>query len=111
MTDVCKSIFVGNLADDPKKVETSNDSSMVSFRIVTNSYRGKDNDELVQSHPIVAFGNDADFILKYAKKGHRIYVESEIEQTKKGEGDDAQYFTNHKVKAFDLFGKRDKSND
>jgi len=108
MTDKATSSFSGRIGGDLKEIPTKNDSKMVSFNLVTNHYQGKKNPTKVQGHPIIAFGNHAEYLLKYAKKGDSISLDAEIDQRIKGEGDSAEYYTNHRVTWCHLFGRREK---
>ena len=108
MANQAKAIFVGHLADAPTEIPTRNDNKMCSLRLVTNHFQGKDNPELVQSHNLVAYRHDADYLLQYAKKGDKLYAETNIKTIKKGEGDDATYFINYEIDEMDLTSKKDK---
>lgn len=78
-----KAIIVGNITKDPelKKLPNS-DNSVCSFSIATNRVwydkNSKEKHEQVEFHNIVAFGNMADNIAKFTRKGHQLLVEGRL---------------------------------
>ncbi len=78
-----KVIIAGNLTRDPEK-RTLPDSgtSVVSLGIATNSYfkdKSGQNQQRAEFHNVVLFGNVADTVAKYLKKGSVALVEGRLQ--------------------------------
>ena len=80
MAGMNKAIIMGNLGQDPKRVETKNDTVMCRFSLATSEKR-KD-EEFTEWHNIVAFGKTAELVLKYMKKGRTLLVEGSLRTSK-----------------------------
>ena len=97
MADKNQVILIGRISTELKPIDTKNESSMVSFNLITNEYQGKEKPELVVSHSIVAYRHDADYLLEYASVGDKLFLDGRLRYHTKGEGDDVSYYTNVEV--------------
>jgi single-strand DNA-binding protein len=80
---VNKYIVIGNVGADPKISGKS-----ARFSIATSeSYKNREGErvEETQWHNIVAFGNDAEYVDKFVKKGDKVYAEGKF-KTSEWEG-------------------------
>jgi single-strand DNA-binding protein len=86
-----KAVLMGNLTHDPKVKALNGKQKVATFSVATNrawrDYKTKATKEAVEFHPIVAWGNLANIIEKYVKKGDRVYVEGRL-ATRKWEDKD-----------------------
>jgi single-strand DNA-binding protein len=77
-----KVILVGNLGGDPETRYTTNGTAVSNFNIATTK-RYKDNNgekqEKTEWHKIVVWGSSAEFCGNYLKKGHKVYIEGELQ--------------------------------
>jgi len=80
MAGMNKAIILGNLGQDPKRIETKNDTVMCRFSLATSEKR-KDQ-EFTEWHNIVCFGKTAELVLKYVQKGRQLLVEGSLRTTK-----------------------------
>lgn len=84
-------MLIGNLTRDPQLRYTPNNVAVCSFGLATNrswaSADGKEKQEQVEFHNIVAWSKLADICGSMLHKGDKVYVEGRI-QTSKWEGDD-----------------------
>ena len=81
---VNKVILVGNLGADPDGRETRGSGWVANLRLATTS-RVKKGDEWVDDtewHRVVCYGNTAENVLEYCKKGKQLYVEGRIRTDK-----------------------------
>jgi single-strand DNA-binding protein len=76
-----RATLMGNLTHDPE-VRTAAGKKVASFSIATNAVwrdaKSKALKESVEFHPVVAWGNLADVVEKYVRKGDRLYVEGRL---------------------------------
>ena len=84
MASVNKVILIGNLGKDPELKAFSNGNQSVKTSLATTeSWTDKatgEKKEKTEWHIIVVFNkNIGDVLMKYAKKGSRLYVEGRIE--------------------------------
>lgn len=92
-----KHIYLGNLTDDFKKVETSTDMTIARGSIALNRGKDKDGNDRGADFPsLVAFGNIAENMLKYGKKGRRFLIEGHV-QTGSYEKDGRKVYTTDTV--------------
>lgn len=70
---VNKVILIGRVGKDPKVAATKTGKSVVNFSLATDN-----RNKTTEWHNIVAWGNQADFVANYIKKGARLYVEGRI---------------------------------
>lgn len=68
--------LLGNVGKDPE-IRQVGSNNVASFSLATTSF-GKDNEKVTQWHNIVAWGNLADVIGKYARKGSTLLVNGEL---------------------------------
>ena len=89
---VNKVIIVGNLGRDPE-VRYTNDNRPIANLTLATSERWKDQSgqqqERTEWHRVVVFGNLAEVVQKYLKKGDSAYFEGKL-QTRKWQGQDGQ---------------------
>lgn len=83
---VNKVILVGNVARDPECRTMQNGSKVANISLATNeSWKDKstgERKEKAEFHRVVIFGQLADIVEKYVKKGSKIYVSGSL-QTRK----------------------------
>lgn len=86
-----KVMLIGNLTRDPQMRYTPNNTAVCTFGLATNrswtSADGKEKQEQVEFHNIVAWAKLADICASLLHKGDKVYVEGRI-QTRKWEGED-----------------------
>jgi single-strand DNA-binding protein len=80
MSGLNKVIIMGNLGQDPKKVETSTGNDMCRISLATSEKRG--DKEFTEWHNIVCFGKTAELVMKYMKKGKTLLVEGSLRTNK-----------------------------
>ena|ERR1035437_2127542 len=107
---VNKVILVGRVGIDPELKNISNDVKVVNFTLATSEkFTAKDGTKKdnTEWHNIVAFGNVAEIISKYAPKGSEIYLEGKI-QNKSWEDKDGvkKYKTEILVNEVRLLGSK-----
>jgi single-strand DNA-binding protein len=95
MIGVNKVTLIGNVGADP---EVRGDSDgVVTFRLATNSQITKDSGEKVKHtewHNLVAFGNLANIVKSYVKKGRPLYVEGRLHTRRyETENEGTKFFT------------------
>ncbi len=76
-----KVMLIGNLGRDPELRSTPSGTHVTTFTMATNRrYKGKDGEfqDETQWHNIVVWGNQAEFIANYLKKGSRIFIEGRL---------------------------------
>jgi len=104
---VNKVILVGRLATDPDVKAAANGTHVAKFRLVTNSYAGKDDDgtrkEHAEFHSLVMFGRLAEVAGDYLRKGKLIYADGRL-QTSSWEDPDGKkkYSTEVVVESFQI---------
>lgn len=79
---VNKAQLIGNVGADPEVKPLNNGGKVANFRVATSeTFKDKDGNrqEKTEWHRIVAFGNVADIIEKYVRKGNQIFVEGKIQ--------------------------------
>lgn len=82
MTNLNKAMLIGRLGQDPETRYTKSGSAVASFTVATNDYwRDKQGNrqEKTDWHNIVAWGQQADFVQNYLKKGRLVYVEGRLQ--------------------------------
>jgi single-strand DNA-binding protein len=76
-----KVMLIGNLGRDPELRSTPSGTHVTTFTMATNRrFKGQDGEwqDETQWHNIVAWGQRAEFIATYLKKGSRLYVEGRM---------------------------------
>ncbi len=90
MNDLNRATIMGNLTRDPELRQTPNGRSVASFGIATNrrwNNQQGEQQEQVEFHDVVAWGNLAEICEKILYKGRKTYVEGRL-QTRSWEGQD-----------------------
>ncbi len=85
MSDFNRTYLVGNFAADPELKDIGNSNKVVNFTVATNrSWKGSQGEEAKEVSFIdcVAYGNRAEAITKYFKKGRKILIEGRLKQEK-----------------------------
>jgi len=81
--DVNSVTLIGNITNDLTVRYTANGKPVISFGLATNRrYKMPDSEEWKDEatfHNIVLFGNQAEFLVKKARKGTRIYVTGRLQ--------------------------------
>ena len=99
-----KVILVGNLGRDPE-VKTSQGGGSVCRLSVATTERQKDRDgnweDHTEWHTVVCFGNTADNVGRFLKKGRQVYVEGKLRTNKWKDKDGNDRYTTEVV-AFDV---------
>jgi len=94
-----KVIIVGNLGKDPVKISKEDaQSSIAAFSIATHettNFNGKV-EKVTEWFDVVCFGSNAEFALKYLKKGREVLVEGKLQAREYNLKDGT------KVKAFEI---------
>ena len=76
---VNKVILIGRLAADPEVRTAASGTQVANLRVVTNTYCGKNEDgtkrEYSDFHNLVVFGQQAEVVRSYLRKGRLVYVE------------------------------------
>lgn len=75
-------ILIGNIGQDPEIQGLRGGRKIAKFSLATSkNYNDKSGERQTQTewHNVVFFGQSADYIEKYAKKGSQVYVEGEIQ--------------------------------
>ncbi|CAM4439419.1 single-stranded DNA-binding protein [Vibrio agarivorans] len=88
-----KVILVGNVGRDPEIKSFSNGESVASLSLATSeSWRDKntgENREKSEWHRVSVFGNTANFVANYVRKGSQLYIEGRL-QTRKWQDQNGQ---------------------
>ena len=72
--------ILGNLGRDPETRLTPDGSFVANFSIASNSVRNAPNGKVEKTDwfRVTAFGNQAETLAKYAKKGNRLLVQGKL---------------------------------
>ncbi len=73
--------LIGNLGDDPKVRKLDSGKTVANFTIATNEiYRDSKGEKQSETtwHRLVAWGNQAEIVEKYLKKGSEIAIEGKL---------------------------------
>ena len=72
-------MLIGHVTQDPVSRSFGESKLLTKFTIATNSRgRGKDKKDVVEFHPVVAFGKLAEICKEYVHKGRLVYVQGRI---------------------------------
>ncbi len=100
MANVNMAILIGRVATDPELRSTKTGDGVLNFRMATNkAWKDKSGQqkEKTEYHSIVVWGNGANGLSKFLKKGMSVYVEGEI-NTREHEKDGVKkYYTEIKA--------------
>ena len=92
---VNKVILIGAVGKDPEQKSLPSGGMVVNFSLATSeSWKDKQTgqqQEAVEWHRLVAFGNLAEIIAQYVKKGSKLYVEGSL-KTRSWEQDGAKRY-------------------
>ena len=103
--------LIGNVGSAPEVRSTPSGSKVAKLSIATNR-TWKDRDGTVQEktdwHRCTFFGQIADVVEKWVKKGDRLYVEGRIEYSTSGEGDQQKFWTDVIVQELIMLGGTEK---
>lgn len=81
--DLNKVSVIGNLASDPEARSLPSGQNLAIFRVATNyTWRdasSKEKKNRADFHRVVAWGNLADIINSYLKKGSKVYLEGRLQ--------------------------------
>lgn len=88
-----KVTLIGNLGADPERRMTQNGQVIANLRIATSEIwqdrETRERRERTEWHRVVYFGPRAETILKYTRKGSKLYVEGQL-QTRKWQDQSGQ---------------------
>jgi single-strand DNA-binding protein len=104
---VNKVILIGRLAADPEVRAAANGTQVAKLRVATNTYGGKNEDgtrrEYSDFHNLVVFGQQAEVVGSYLRKGRLVYVEGR-NQTRSWDTPEGQrrYATEVVVESFQM---------
>jgi single-strand DNA-binding protein len=101
-----KVLILGNLTADPEEKKFQNGTSIANFTVATNrkykDQEGKPHEE-AEFTRCVAYGKTAETIIKYFRKGNKIYVEGRLKTTvSENPAGEKRYFTNVVVGNFEF---------
>lgn len=115
-----KVILVGNVGRDPEINSFANGESVASLSLATSeSWRDKNSGETREKsewHRVSVFGNTANFVANYVRKGSQLYIEGQL-QTRKWQDQNGQDRDTTEVVvrwpngSLQLLGSTDKSNN
>lgn len=84
MASVNRAILIGHVGQDPEKKEFANGGSIVSFSLATSEKwktKAGEKKEVTHWHRVVVQSEQVqDIVMKYVKKGSKLYVEGMIAQ-------------------------------
>lgn len=94
---VNKAIILGFVGNEPEIRQTQDGRAVANFSVATSeSWKNKNSGEKQEKtewHRIVAFGNLADIVKNYVKKGSKVYVEGSIQTRKWTDKESIERFT------------------
>lgn len=70
--------LIGNMGDDAQITNFDNGGKVARFKLETNKYSIKNNSKTTNWHRIFAWGNLAQFIEQYGKKGKQLAVHGRL---------------------------------
>lgn len=82
MSNLNKAMIIGRLGADPEARVTKSGQSVTDFRVATNENwkdRQGQRQERTEWHRVVAWGQTADFVTRYLKKGSLVFVEGRLQ--------------------------------
>lgn len=83
---VCKVILVGNVGQDPEIRYLQSGGSVANLSVATSeSWKDKNTGEKkteTEWHRVCVFGNLADIVSQYVKKGSKVYLEGKLKTRK-----------------------------
>lgn len=76
-----KVMILGRLGRDPEKKYTASGVAVCNFSVATSESvkKGSSFEEKTEWHKIIVFGNQAETVSKYVKKGSLVFIEGKIQ--------------------------------
>jgi single-strand DNA-binding protein len=100
-------ILVGNIGRDPEVIYSKDGTAICNFSLAT-SRKKKEGGYDTAWHRCVAFGQKAELISKYCKKGSKLYINGELEyRTSEKDGLKIVY-TNIRVNGIDFLSPKNE---
>jgi single-strand DNA-binding protein len=94
---VNKAIILGFVGNEPEIRQTQDGRTVANFSVATSeSWKDKNSGEKKEKtewHRITAFGNLAEIVKNYVKKGSKVYVEGSIQTRKWTDKENIERFT------------------
>lgn len=78
MSDINQVCITGNIGKDPDMKYFESGSRVVNFSVAISEYAGKDKGNITTWVDCRAWGNKADFIGEYAKKGSTVMINGRL---------------------------------
>jgi len=103
-----KAFILGRVGTPPELV-TTGDTQVAKFSLATNkTWKDKNGEKKEKTtwHFVDVWGNQADVVMKYFKKGSQILIEGEINNTTTGEGEARKYFSSITCQRFEFVGSK-----
>lgn len=112
-----KVLLIGNVGKDPEvryiDAQSGQGRKVASLTLATSERykdRGGEMREITEWHNLVAWGQSADFIEKYVKKGSQVYVEGRIRtRSWNDQSGNKRYTTEINIDSLQLLGRRESS--
>jgi single-strand DNA-binding protein len=87
MNGINKAIIVGRVGQDPKITDFTNGSNCAQFRVATTergftTRDGREVPDNTEWHNIVCYGNQAQVVQNFVRKGSSLYIEGKIRTRK-----------------------------
>ena len=97
MSGVNKAIILGNVGKDPEIVTLQSGTKAASLSIATSeAWKDKatgERKEATEWHKVVFWGNLAEIVEKYVKKGDKLYIEGKIKTRSHEKDGITKYYT------------------
>ncbi|OGY89155.1 MAG: hypothetical protein A2927_00480 [Candidatus Komeilibacteria bacterium RIFCSPLOWO2_01_FULL_45_10] len=112
--DVNKVILLGRLVKDPVAKSLPSGQEISLYTVATNyqwkDLKTKERKELVEFHPVIAWGNLAKISNKYLAKGAQVYIEGRLKTSSWEDKDKKKHYkTEIMAKELNLLGPKKKS--
>lgn len=89
----------GYCADEAKLGQTQSGIAMATLAIYTREYV-KGGEDITLAHRCVCFGRLAEALVKHTERGRHLNLAGRIRTIRKGEGEEARYYTNILIDEF-----------
>ena len=112
-----KVMLIGNAGRDPevRSLEGGQNRKVANFTLATSErYKGRDGQvqENTEWHNIVVWGQAADIVERFVRKGTQLYVEGKLKTRKYTDRNGVEkYTTEVEAQTIQLLSKRDQSDD
>ena len=113
MKGLNKVMLIGNVGGDPDVRMTPSGGKVAKLNIATNrTWKGKDGSQQEKTdwHRCTFFGQIADVVEQWVKKGDRLYVEGRIEYSETETDGAKRYWTDIIVQELNMLGSSSGSN-